>query len=311
LRRIVPAAAALLIFFPLCESVCAQQMADDYKAFQIDRGATLYGENCRECHADGTGIPGVNLRTGQFLHGSTDDDLLVIIRNGVPGTAMPPHDLPGSDIAALVAYIRSMGKDTTAVVKLGDPARGKVLFNGEGGCLNCHRVGSVGSRTALNLSDTGTLHPPSYLQRALIDPNAVLTGTPENRVMRAVTSSGKTITGRRLNEDTYTVQLIDEHENLVSLDKSDLKSITVVKESPMPSVKGKFNDEQVSDLVAYLASLKSSGATPTTYGSGPVVGTSGGGRGRGGPGAGGAGGRGGAPTPTPQGTPAPTTGGGR
>ncbi|HXA55907.1 MAG TPA: c-type cytochrome [Candidatus Acidoferrum sp.] len=284
-------------------------MADDYKAFQVDRGATLYGENCRECHADGSGVPGVNLRTGQFLHGSTDDDLMVIIRNGVPGTAMPPHDLPGSDIAALVAYIRSMGKDTSAVVKLGDPAKGKALFNGEGGCLNCHRVGSAGSRVALNLSDTGTLHPPSYLERALLDPNSVAAGTPENRLMRAVTNSGKVITGRRLNEDTYTVQVIDEHENLVSLEKSDLRSLTVLNESPMPSLKGKFSDDQIGDLVAYLASLKSSAATPTTYGSGPGVGA-GFGAGRGGAGRGGAGGRGGA-APAPQAAPAQTTGGGR
>jgi putative heme-binding domain-containing protein len=284
-------------------------MADDYKAFQVDRGATLYGENCRECHADGSGVPGVNLRTGQFLHGSTDDDLMVIIRNGVAGTAMPPHDLPGSDIAALVAYIRSMGKDTSAVVKLGDPAKGKALFNGEGGCLNCHRVGSAGSRVALNLSDTGTLHPPSYLERALLDPNSVAAGTPENRLMRAVTNSGKVITGRRLNEDTYTVQVIDEHENLVSLEKSDLRSLTVLNESPMPSLKGKFSDDQIGDLVAYLASLKSSAATPTTYGSGPGVGA-GFGAGRGGAGRGGAGGRGGA-APAPQAAPAQTTGGGR
>ena len=221
---------------------------------------------------------------------------------------MPPHDLPGSDIAALVAYIRSMGKDTTAVVKLGDPAKGKALFNGEGGCVNCHRVGSVGARTALNLSDAGTLHTPSYLERALLDPVAVATAEPENRMIRAVTATGKVITGRRLNEDTYTIQLIDEHENLVSLEKADLRSMTTVKNLVMPSLKGKFTEDQVGDLVAYLVSLKSSAAqAPTQYGVGPGIGGAfaNSGRGRGGA----AGGRGaGATTPAPA---SPATGGSR
>lgn len=276
-------------------------MQQDYQNFQIDRGATLYSSNCQECHADGTGVPGVNLKTGQFLHGSTDDDLMVIIRNGVPGTAMPPHDLPGADISALVAYIRSMGTDRTAVVNLGDPAKGKELFDNEGGCLHCHRVGSEGARTALNLSDAGTVHPPSYLERALLDPNAVAAEMPESRMVRAVTSSGKVITGRRLNEDTYSVQLIDDRENLVSLQKDDLRSLTVLKDSPMPSLKGKFSDERISDLVAYLVSLKSSTAqAQTQFGAGPNAG--GPNAGRGGLGRGGRG-----PTPlSPNAPPSPT-----
>jgi hypothetical protein len=115
---------------------------------------------------------------------------------------------------------------------------------------------------------------------------------PESRLVRAVTNRGKVITGRRLNEDTYSVQLIDEHENLVSLQKSDLRSLTVVKESPMPSLKGKFTDDQISDIVAYLTTLKSSDAqTPTQFGSGPGIGN-GFGAGRGG---GGRGGRGATP----------------
>jgi putative heme-binding domain-containing protein len=275
-------------------------MEQDYQRFQIDRGATLYASNCIECHADGTGVPGVNLRTGQFPHGSADQDLIKAIRDGIPGTMMPPHDnLTGPDITALVAYIRSLAKDETAPVKLGDPAKGRALFQ-QNGCLNCHRVGAEGSHTALNLSDAGTAHPPSYLQRALLDPDATLAETPGSRLIRAVTPTGKVITGRRLNEDTYTVQIIDSHENLISLDKSGLRSLTVIKESPMPSLKGKLSADQLSDLVAYLASLKGTGpqAAVTQYGSPPGIGSGFAAGGRGGRGgAGGGGGPAGAPGP--------------
>lgn len=281
--RCIHASAVLgLSLFWFSFPLRAQQMQQNYQQFEIDRGATLYSSNCQECHADGTGVPGVNLRTGQFPTGSTDADLMTAIRNGIPGTVMPPHDFSAADLAAILAYIRFLAVDRSNPVKLGDPVKGKDLFDGQGECLNCHRIGDKGSRTALNLSDAGSLHPPSYLERALLDPNALMAEMPESRLMRAVTSSGKVITGRRLNEDTYSVQLIDEHENLVSLQKPDLRSLTVVKESPMPSLKGKFTDDQISDLVAYLATLKSSDAqTPTQYGSGPGIGN-GFGAGRGG-----------------------------
>ena len=117
----------------------AQQMQQDYRQFEIDTGAGLYASQCVECHTDGTGVPGVNMRTGQFRHALTDEDLLAVIRNGVPGTAMPPHNLSGADIVALAAYVRSMAQDQTSLVKLGDPAKGQVLFENEGGCRNCHR----------------------------------------------------------------------------------------------------------------------------------------------------------------------------
>lgn len=289
-------ALSLLLPVPLG----AQQMQQNYQQFEIDRGAMLYSSNCQECHADGTGVPGVNLRTGQFPTGSTDADLMNAIRNGIPGTMMPPHDFSAADLAALLAYVRFLGVDRSDPVKLGDPVKGKALFDEQGGCLNCHRVGDKGSRTALNLTDAGSLHPPSYLERALLDPNAVMAEMPESRITRAVTNGGKVIVGRRLNEDTYSIQLIDEHENLVSLQKADLRSLTIVKESPMPSLKGKFTDDQISDLVAYLTTLKSPDTqTPTQYGSGPGVG------GGFGAGRGGRGGRGPVPVPPATNQPPP------
>jgi putative heme-binding domain-containing protein len=227
-----------------------------YQQDAIDRGAALYGADCATCHAEGDGIPGVNLKTGQFKHSSTDEDLLGVIKNGVPGTAMPAHpNLASNDVAALVAYIRSMRDYGSKPVKLGDPLKGKVLFEGQGGCLGCHRVNGKGSRVALDLSDTGSLHPPAYLERALLDPASTAAEVPQSRLVRAVTKSGSTIVGRRLNEDTFTIQLIDSQEKLVSLEKADLRSLTVLPGSTMPSLEGKFADDQISDLVAYLASL--------------------------------------------------------
>jgi len=64
------------------------------------------------------------------------------------------------------------------------------------------------------------------------------------------------INGRRLNEDTYTVQLLDEQERLVSLAKADLREFTILSVSPMPSYKNTFTPDELADVVAYLLSLK-------------------------------------------------------
>jgi hypothetical protein len=79
---------------------------------------------------------------------------------------------------------------------------------------------------------------------------------PQNRFVRVVTGDGVTITGRLLNQDTFTVQLMDENEQLRSFQKSILKGYSFIDKSQMPSYKGKLNAQDLTDLVSYLASLK-------------------------------------------------------
>lgn len=255
-RRIDPVALIflLVVFLVLASPIRAQQ--PKYQQDAIEGGAPLYQANCAVCHADGAGVPGIDLKAGVFRHSTTDEDLFAVIKNGVPGTAMPAHpNFSSNDILSLVAYVRTMRDYGTKAVKLGDPQKGKALFEGAGGCIKCHRVNGKGSLTALDLSDTGALHPPAYLQRSLLDPDATAADEPQNRFMRAVKNDGTVIVGRRLNEDTFTVQLIDEQGNLVSLEKGNLRSLTVEQGASMPSLTGKFSDEEISDLVAYLVSL--------------------------------------------------------
>ncbi len=133
-------------------------------------------------------------------------------------------------------------------------SQGSPFLKARAPCHGCHRVNGAGSRVALELSDIGSVRSAAYLERALVDPNAVL--IPQNRFIRAVTRDGVTITGRRLNEDTESVQIIDDHERLVSLQKADLRSYAVLTDSTMPSYKDKLTAKEMSDLVAYLASLK-------------------------------------------------------
>jgi putative heme-binding domain-containing protein len=115
-------------------------------------------------------------------------------------------------------------------------------------------VAGRGARTAPDLSDIGALRQPAAIQRSLLDPRRGM--MPINRPVRIVTRNGRTIRGRRLNEDTATVQVIDDGERLVSLLKSDIREFELGTVSGMPSFAGTLSREELADLLAYLLSLR-------------------------------------------------------
>jgi len=240
---------AAFIFTSSIPTVGAQ-----YPQAEVEVGFNLYNTNCVTCHgANGDSVSGVSFRSGQFRRVSTDGELNRLIQTGIPGTAMPPGRFGTADLAGLVAYVRSMREFDTAPAR-GDAARGRTLAEGKGGCLGCHRINGKGSRVGPDLSDIGAVRSPAAIERALVDPSSTM--LPINRSIRAVTRAGKVITGRRLNEDTYSVQIIDSEERLMSLLKSDLKEYTVLKTSPMPSFKNTLTSMELDDVVTYLRTLK-------------------------------------------------------
>jgi cytochrome c oxidase cbb3-type subunit III len=226
-------------------------------AVDIEAGLHLYRAYCFSCHGpEGASVPGVDFRRGEFRHGSTRQELMATIRNGIPGTAMPANNLDQDDLRRVMAYITSLHDFQASSVKLGDAPRGSELFHGKGQCLTCHRVETQGSRVGPDLSEIGATRSADFLQRTLLDPTGAM--LPQDRFVRGVTRDGKAITGRRLNENTDTVQMIDEHENLVSLVKADLREYSSLKTSPMPTYKDKFSADEMADILAYLVSLKGS-----------------------------------------------------
>ena len=225
-----------------------------YPDADIAYGATLYASKCVTCHGtQGDAIGGVNLRSGTFRNAVIDRDLERFIRAGSPA-GMPGFALDNADMAGIVAYLRNMNVFDTAAVKTGDAARGRAIFDGKGACSGCHRIGVSGSRVAPNLSEVGAARSAGSLQRSLLDPTSQM--MPINRPVRVVTKDGTIINGRRLNEDTYSVQLIDDQEHLLSLTKADLREYTILKTSPMPSFKDSLGTDELSDVVSYLLSLK-------------------------------------------------------
>ena len=233
-----------------------QDHPGQYDRADIESGARLYGAQCAGCHGpNGDMVNGVDLRRGQFKTAVSDDDLVRVLATGSPASGMPAFaSLASREVTGIIAFIRSGFDATTSGVTVGDAGRGKTLFSGKGGCNGCHRVNGSGPRVASDLSDIGAIRTPVSLQRALLDPTASL--LPANRTVRAVMRDGRTIRGRRLNEDTHTVQLIDDRETLVSLTKADLRSLEFSPVSAMPPATTTLTATEISDVIAYLLSLK-------------------------------------------------------
>ena len=243
--------------FFLLLSVAAPAAAQDhtYSSSDIEAGVRLYGAQCTVCHGpNGDMVNGVDLRRGRFRRSVTDEDLAKVITSGAGGGAMPAFAFSSDEIRSLVALMRAGLDPSGTAVKVGNIDRGRQLFAGKAKCGTCHRVHGVGPRTAPDLSEIGAMRTAAALQRSLLTPTAAM--LPINRPVRIETADGRTIRGRRLNEDTYSVQLIDEKERLVSLLKKDITVMELGKTSAMPSFEKTLTADEIADLVGYLLSLR-------------------------------------------------------
>jgi putative heme-binding domain-containing protein len=135
----------------------------------------------------------------------------------------------------------------------GDAARGKAAVESSG-CFDCHRVDERGSRLGPNLSRIGSRRTAARLREALVDPDAEVIA--DNRFVRIVAKDGTSVTGKLLNQDALSVQLMTPKEELKTYLRVNLRELTILDKGLMPSVQGKLSDQQVADIVSYLTSLK-------------------------------------------------------
>jgi putative heme-binding domain-containing protein len=239
-------AAGLGLFAPRTAAAQHETAAD------LLDGERAYRNTCANCHGpDGDVIPGIDLGRGRFRRPLTDDDLVRIIRTGIPNTPMPASQMTVEQAQKIVAYLRNRATGARGSVTAGDPQRGRGVF--EKSCTSCHRVGASGSRAGPDLTDVGARRNAVELERALLDPGADV--APPNRTYRVVTKDGTPVTGRLLGHDTFSVQLLDSKEQLRSFAKGELREMGFVA-SPMPSYRGTLSPQEIADMVSYLSSLR-------------------------------------------------------
>jgi cytochrome c oxidase cbb3-type subunit 3 len=263
--------SVLIISFRESSSRAADQenelknpLAGDAKA--IKEGHSIFRADCAYCHGFDArgGTKGPNLTSGRWIHGDNDSQIFHTITKGVPGTEMPALDFTDEETWAVIAYLRSTGERSGAPA--GNPEVGKQMFFGKGICASCHMVNGKGGRLGPDLSRIGAVRSTRYLIDSIRFPSKDLaeTVTDPNHGLRVVydtvtvvTKEGRRITGVAKNEDTFSLQLMDDSGQLDCFLKRDLKDLTHIRKSLMPAYdESVLSEKELQDLIAYLAGLR-------------------------------------------------------
>ena len=265
---------ALLGFLAMTKGLDAQgknPFAADPKAAKL--GESQFRANCAFCHGLGArgGGRGPDLTRARKRHGDSDAELFRTINEGVPGTAMPPNGatqqgvgMTEEEIWQVISYIRSVEKKADAGF-VGNAAHGKELFYGTAACSTCHMIHGKGGRLGPDLSTTGSARSTEYIVESVRNPSrrlaqgiseAMKEFSQEYETVRVETADGTKYVGVVLNEDHFTLQMMDTRENLHLFEKDKLRAFEKTRESLMPAYDQKtLSEKDLQDIVAYLLAV--------------------------------------------------------
>jgi cytochrome c oxidase cbb3-type subunit 3 len=218
-------------------------------------GHTLYQFHCSFCHGKGDDGMAANLVTPNLVHAPTDSSLVNIIRSGIAGTDMPPAlGMSDQEMLQVAGYVRSLGRTAPTSIA-GDKAKGKALYMGKGGCAGCHMVEGAGGRMGPDLTLIGAMRSPSNLRSSIVEPSASMVGGWT--MVHVTLKTGAKLNGIRMNEDNFYISLRDGKGKITTVAKADTTKIDRdLTKSSMPSYDKVFSAEEMTDLIAYLFSLR-------------------------------------------------------
>ena len=249
--------------------------ADDRNPYANDPKAAKAGEyefriNCALCHGLGAhgGGRGPDLTRAHKKHAHNDAEMFQVISNGIPGTVMPANGTNGQgvgmtdeEIWQIITYIRSVEVKAPAT-PAGNADHGKQLFYGDANCSLCHTVEGKGGRVGPELTAVGGSRTREAIIDSVRNPSQRLAWglteatkefPQEYETLTVVTADGKEIKGVALNEDNFSVQMIDASEQIYLLEKDKLRSFKKNRESMMPVYKPDLlSDKDLDDILAYL-----------------------------------------------------------
>jgi len=220
------------------------------------QGEKLFQAQCALCHGPkGEGARGPALTRAKLPHAPDDTALVKILEEGIRGTEMPGAGaMSEREMRQTAAYVRSLGRVALKPVP-GDAAHGDEIYHGKGICGGCHSIHGIGGVAGPDLSDIGDRRGEAYLRESLLKPDAAV---PDGYLLvTVIPAEGPRVTGIRVNEDSFSIQVRDSVGRSYSFWKKDLTQVDKQPgKSAMPSYEGQLSETELTDLVAYLASLK-------------------------------------------------------
>jgi len=229
--------------------------------------------NCAFCHGLGArgGGRGPDLTRAHKHHGDSDAEMFHNIHDGIAGTAMPAATNGGigvgmsdEEIWQVVTYLRNVQVKAPAQ-PTGNAEHGKELFYGTAGCSGCPMIQGKGGLLGPDVTTTGASRSTEYLIVSVRNPSrrlaqgifeAMKEFPQEYESVSVVTGDGTKLTGVVLNEDQFTVQMLDTREQLHLFEKNKLRSFEKHRESAMPAYDQKMlSEKDLQDLLAYLLAV--------------------------------------------------------
>jgi putative heme-binding domain-containing protein len=236
----------------------------------IAQGEQMYNENCTSCHGPNGGGgeigPEIIHNLSVPLRGELNDNqILDVIRNGTPGTVMPAWKgkLADDDILKIGAFLHSLRGTAIDNPLPGNVAHGEELFWGKGQCGSCHMLGGKGALKGPDLTNVAAEYKSNLIVDALTKSNHRVYGDggvhlralPPMDTYDAVhvtLSNRVTVDGVLLNQDSYSLQLMGDDNQLHLLDRSQVQSVAN-KPPLMPTDYDKrLTKDEFTDLMAFL-----------------------------------------------------------
>lgn len=253
-----------------------------FDAAQVARGEKAFGAQCASCHGanarGGTGKTEIDLlRSPMVLDDLNGREIGEFLKYGRPEKNMPKYDIPQATVADMAAFLHrqiTAASERGTYVKLnvfsGDAQKGEAFFNGAvGKCNTCHSAtGDMKGLAAKNNDDAPTIQSlivsggggggrgggrgrGAATDAAPVSARAATTAT-------VTTQSGEKVTGRPMQNTDFVVVIQPDSGPIRSFLKSgDWPKVEI--HNPLQAhidLLGKYTDDDIHNLAAYLRTLK-------------------------------------------------------
>ena len=226
------------------------------------QGEELFIGYCSRCHGiGGTGGEGPSLQGRQFARVKEESDLARLVLTGISGTVMSRTWVTRDEANQIASYVWSLARVDDQPIE-GDPFSGSEIFSGIGGCASCHIINGQGVGIGPDLSNIGARRGITFLRESVVAPGKSIPkgdrASHSNFLAVSIEmSDGRKMRGMRINEDAFILNLRDTEGSYYLLQKDQMNKLTrEFGESIMPGYGSTLNSEQITNLVAYMASLR-------------------------------------------------------
>ena len=228
-------------------------LEDDPRAARV--GGSIFRAQCATCHgADAKGIDSIDAPDLTLVYagsGASDESVFGKIRNGVPGSIMPAHTFPDTEIWMLVSYLRSIGVSGISSAIDGNPELGGTLFSDN--CAACHRKGNEGGALGPNLSRITEVRSLEAIINSIRNPSSSI--SRGYKPVSITTAGSDQVQGVIKREDAFSIQIMDTNQFLRAFSKMSLEEIEYEEQSWMPVFsESALSETELRDIISFLQS---------------------------------------------------------